>query len=104
RVLAARLRPQRPEVANTRRPDGEVDLPRTRIGQRLDRPALDAAGPPVDGLRSFVLFAGLGAGTDLGAVTLAREQDDRGRSGRGNDGRDDQRPPDHRRLVGPDMS
>jgi len=51
-----------------------------------------------------MLLSGLGAGPDFSTVTLAREQDDRGPSGCGDDGRDDERPSHYWRLVGLDMS
>jgi len=51
-----------------------------------------------------MLLSGLGAGPDFSTVTLVREQDDRGRSSCGNDGRDEDRPSHYGGLVEPDMS
>ena len=104
RVLAARARPQRPEVANGRGPDGETDVSRPRIGERLDRPALDAAGRPSDRSSRFVLLAGLGSGSDGSAVTLTRNDHGRDRGTGSQDRRNDDHTRDHRALVERDTS
>ena len=104
RVLAARARPQRSEIANGRGPDGEVDVSGPRIGERLDRPALDAAGRSSDRPSRLVLLASLRPGPDASAVPLPRDNHRRDRGRDDDDRRNDDHPPRHREVVKRDMS
>src|SRR5215475_2308978 len=83
RVLAAGPSRQRTQVTDCRGVRRVVDLSRLRVGERLHRPALEAAGRAVDETRRFMLLPGLRAWSELGAVATARN--DRGREGRGAD-------------------
>src|SRR5437763_11162002 len=96
RVLAARVRLQRAEIADGRGTDGEIDLPRPRIGERLDRPTLDAAERAPNDAGGLVLLPRLGSGSKGSAVTLARDEHGRERHPGDGDRRDDPCPELHR--------
>jgi hypothetical protein len=66
-----------------------VDLPRAGIGERLDRPALDAAERTSNDARRLVLLPGLRSGSNGSTVPLARDDYGRDENAGDDDRRDD---------------